>query len=228
VLSRRGLFLPRSPGARWLNRGRVAAAGLCLLLALVAALGATHTKPPRAARTVPVVVAARTLPAGRALRADDLMVRSWPKPLRPTGSSAAVKDLLGRRLAAAMLRGEPVTAARLLGRDLAAGLDPGTVAVPISMPSSGAGILRGGDVVAIRVGSDGIAPVAVANSGPSPPPGPQLAARRALVLAVLPGLDDATTGAASTEVVLALPRSAAVRIAARSGTQEFTAVLEPP
>jgi Flp pilus assembly protein CpaB len=180
---------------------------------------------------VPVVVAARTLPAGRALRADDLMVRSWPKPLRPTGSSAAVKDLLGRRLAAAMLRGEPVTAARLLGRDLAAGLDPGTVAVPISMPSSGAGILRGGDYVdvfAIPIGSDGIAPVAVAHSGPSPPPGPQLAARRALVLAVLPGLDDATTGAASTEVVLALPRSAAVRIAARSGTQEFTAVLEPP
>lgn len=229
--SRRGLFLPRSTGARWLNRGRLAAAGLCLLLAVVAALGAARTRVPLVGRTVPVVVAARTLPAGSALRTKDLAVRRWPKSLRPTGTWSAVQGLVGKRLAAPLLPGEPVTATRLLGRDLTAGLRRGTVAVPISLPSGGAGILRSGDYVdvfAIPLGADGIEPAAAAGSGLSPPPGPHIAARHALVLAVLPGPADPATGIATTEVVLALGRVAAVRIAAESGAQEFTAVLDPP
>jgi pilus assembly protein CpaB len=231
VLSRRGLFLPRSTSARWLNRGRLAAAGLCLLLAVVTALGAARTPPVQRGRTVPVVVAARTLPAGRPLRGQDLVVRRWPKPLRPAGVSSAVPDLVGKRLAAPVLSGEPITAARLLGRDLAAGLGRSTVAVPVSLPAEGAAILRGGDyvdVLAVPMGAAGIEPTAPDGSGLSPPQGPRVAARHALVLAVLPGLADAATGLATTEVVLALSRPVAVRIAARGGAEQFTAVLDPP
>jgi Flp pilus assembly protein CpaB len=231
VLSRSGLFLPHSTGARWLNRGRLAAAGLCLLLAVVAALGAARTRPPRMGPTVPVVIAARTLPAGRVLHATDLAVRRWPKPLRPSGTSAAAPDLVGKRLAAPVLSGEPITTARLLGRDLAAGLGRRTVAVPISLPAEGGAILRGGDYVdvfAVPVGVDGIEPAAADGSGVSPPQGAQVAAKHALVLAVLPGHPDAATGVATTEVVLALARPVALRIAARGATEQFTAVLEPP
>jgi hypothetical protein len=48
------------------------------------------------------------------------------------------------------------------------------------------------------------------------------------VLGVLPGHADAATGVATTTVVLALARPAAVRIAALSGARQFTAVLDPP
>ena len=231
MFSRRGLFLPRSAGARWLNRGRFAAAGLCLLLAVVAALGAARPRPQAPARLVPVVVAARTLPAGHSLKDRDLEVRRWPAQLRPAGTAPVPGQLFGRRLAAPMQRGEPVTTVRLLGRDLAAGLGDGTVAVPISLPSAGAAIVRAGDyidVLATDITGDGLGPAVGSGSGGSAPDGPQVVVRHALVLAALPGPGDAATGAPTTETVLALNRRAAMRVAALNGTRVFMAMLDPP
>lgn len=231
MFSRRGLFLPRSAGARWLNRGRFAAAGLCLLLAVVAALGAARPRPQAPAHLVPVVVAARTLPAGHPLGSRDLTVRRWPVELRPSGAFSTPRQLLERRLAAPLQHGEPVTAVRLLGHDLAAGLERGTVAVPISLPSAGAAIVRAGDyidVLATEVVGDGLGPAASTGSGVPAPDGPEIVVRHALVLAALPGSGDAATGAPTTETVLALNRRAAMRIAALNGTRVFTAMLDPP
>lgn len=231
MFARRGLFLPLSAGARWLNRGRLAAAALCLLLAVVAALGATRPRAQSSPRAVPVVVAARTLPAGHTLRERDLAVRRWPEPLRPAGTTATSKELVGHRLAAPLQRGEPVTAARLLGSDLAAGLPHGMVAAPIALPSEGAGIIRAGDyidVLATDVRAGGIPPPVGAGPHPLAPRTPETVGRHALVLAVVPGPVDAATGTPTTEVVLALGRRAAVRIAALSATRAFTAVLDPP
>jgi Flp pilus assembly protein CpaB len=230
VFSRRGLFLPRSAGARWANRGRLAAAGLCLLLAVVAALGAARPRPERPARTVPVAVAARTLPAGQRLAERDLAVRAWPASLRPAGSAATTRQLLGQRLAAPVQRGEAVTAVRLLGRDLAAGLPRDTVAVPVSLPREGAAIIRSGDfidVLASDTPGDALsAPPNPVGDGPSHRPATVV--RHALVLAVLSGAGNPATGTPTTDAVLALDRSAAVRITMLSATQQFTAVLDPP
>jgi Flp pilus assembly protein CpaB len=226
---RRGVFLPPSPTARWLNRGRLAAAAICLLLALLTALSAARTTPSRAAvHRRAVAVAARNLPAGRMLRRADVAVRQWPAPLRPALAVSAAGPLIGRRLAAPMARGEPLTAVRLVGRDLTAGLPPDSVAAAVNMPAANAAIVRPGDRIDLLA-------AAATDGGPSPGDVParrqplvtEPVVRRALVLAVLPAAPD-LVGTASTQLILATTRPAAVRIAGLAAVRQFSAVVDGP
>lgn len=226
---RRALFLAPSPAARWLNRGRFAAAALCLLLALLTALGAARTSPARPdTRSGPVVVAVRNLPAGRVLHASDISVRRWPAPLRPALAVPSTRSVIGRRLAAPVARGEPLTAVRLVGRELTAGLPADSVAAAVNLPAGSAAIVRPGDRIDLLATSppagDPLTGEVRTSVDPSPT-GPVL--RRVLVLAVLPAATDAV-GTISTQLIVATTRRAAVRLAGLEATRQFSAVVDPP
>lgn len=127
---RRHLYLRR----RWLAAVLVATAVFAALRALA---------PPHPA-TVDVAVAARPLPAGTVLAADDLTTVAFPPDLAPDGLG---DDLVGRALASAVNAGEPVTDVRLVGPALSRAR-PGEQAVPVRLPDAGmAALLRPGDTV---------------------------------------------------------------------------------
>lgn len=94
-----------------------AAAGLALL--------ALRPGPPP---SVPVLAAARDLPAGKRLTPSDLHQVSLPPAAAPSG---ALSKATGRVLAGPMRQGEPLTDARVLGEPLLHGYGPGTVATPV-------------------------------------------------------------------------------------------------
>jgi Flp pilus assembly protein CpaB len=113
-------------------------------LAAVAVLGALRTLAPPPPATVEVLVAARDLPSGALLAADDLMERAYPAELAPTGAATAAA---GRVLAAPVARGEVVTDVRLVGPGLARA-QAGQTIVPVRLPDAGmAALLRAGDEV---------------------------------------------------------------------------------
>jgi len=83
--------------------------------------------------TVPVLVAARDLPAGAELADDDLVTVRFAPGSEPAG---IVDDPTGQVLAGPLRAGEPVTDARLVGPHLTTGR-PGLVAVPVRLPDPG-------------------------------------------------------------------------------------------
>jgi hypothetical protein len=128
---------------RALARRRVVA-GVLVLLAAVLAI-----RPPPQARgepTAPMLVAARDLAAGSLLRPSDLRVVRAPESVRPPTALTAAEQASGRVLAGVASRGEPVTRARLVGREnsrLATG-DPDSVAVPVRLADPEVAALLGG------------------------------------------------------------------------------------
>ena len=114
--------------------------------ALVAAatMSALHTLAPPPADTVDVLVATRDLPSGTLLTDRDLVVRSYPVPLAPSGAASAA---VGRVLAAPIGRGEVLTDVRVVGPALAAA-QPGQTVLPVRLPDAGmASLLRPGDEI---------------------------------------------------------------------------------
>ena len=96
--------------------------------------------PPR----VPLLVAARDLPAGIVLAADDLSEVAFPPDSVPDDVAAAP---VGRVLAAPLRRGEAVTDVRLVGPGLAEG-HPDVTALPVRLPDAAmVDLLRVGDRV---------------------------------------------------------------------------------
>src|SRR3954454_10777817 len=181
---------------------RLCAVGICLLLALSSALGARRAP---AGRSVPVLVAARDLPAGHTVRAQDVRVARWPPALRPASARASPRDAVGRRLIAPISALEAVTSNRLLGPGLTAGLPAGLVATPVAIDDPHvAEFVHAGDHVDLLAPprpSDGLDGPAVR------PPTVATVARRALVLVSFVGADGL-----SSEVVLAVARSVAMAI----------------
>lgn len=117
---------------------------LAALLVGAAVLVGLRVLEPAPPPTVSVLVAARDLPAGVALDADDVAARDFPADVVPAG--LAVRPV-GRVLAGALNEGEPVTDVRLVGPALARAR-PGEQAVPVRLPDAGmAALLRPGDVV---------------------------------------------------------------------------------
>ena len=107
-----------------------------LIAALLAGTGVAagiHAATGPAPPTVPVLVAARDLPAGAELAADDLATVRFAPGSEPAGTA---DDPEGQVLAAPLRAGEPVTDVRLVGPDLTAGL-PGRAAVPVRLPDPG-------------------------------------------------------------------------------------------
>lgn len=178
------------------------------LAALAVTVGLTAMRPaPEPTRPVPV--AARDLPAGHLLRADDVETVQWPARLveqvagegQPTAASLA-----GRRVVGPVRDGEPVTTARLLTPATLPGTSAGDVV--LSLPSDDAALtemLRPGDRVDVF------------DQQGTP------AARGVRVLAVVPAGDEAGPRAAAS-VLVAVPRAYVGAVAsARSGGPGGTA-----
>lgn len=202
------------------RRPRLLLAGCCVLLALATAV----EKKPAAAplpRTVPVVVAARALPAGRQLTRADLSVVRWPAQLRPPGARGDPAALAGSRLAGPVGTGEPITGTRLIGADLAAGLPRRLVAAAVTLGDDHASeLIRAGDHVDLLEAARPVDPLAGAT--PEPPDVTDLATH-VTVLAVLPA-----NPSADAELVVAVDRDTAVRITRDTTTHVFTAVVVAP
>jgi len=134
-------------------------AALCLGLAVLSGLRVVAGPPPP---TEPLLVAARDLPAGTVLSADDLTTRRVPVGVAPVAAVSRA-DVLGRTLAAPLTAGEPVTVVRLMAPGLLDGY-PGLVAVPVRIPDpDSVALLQVGDridLLATDPGGGGTALVA--------------------------------------------------------------------
>lgn len=218
------MLYARRLGALVGRRTRLLAAGTCLLLALASALGAGSGRRSTSAVTVPVVVAARALPAGHVLAARDLRVARWPPGLRPPGTAADPRRLIRETLAGPLAAREAVTRGRVLGPDLTTGLDPGTVALPVTLGVDVGGLVHVGDrvdLVAIAAGS-----LDLPGGGSADPGRPSVVAIGAPVLAIGPA--PGAGGSAVTRLVLATDRPVALRIAGMLGTKTFAVVANHP
>ena len=71
-----------------------------------------------------VVVAAKNLPTGVRLAAEDVKLAAWPSGNPVSGAFATVEEVVDRGLVAAALENEPITEARLAPRAAGAGLPP--------------------------------------------------------------------------------------------------------
>ncbi len=215
VPSRRRLTGALTVLAGWPRR---AAALLCLALALFSVL--TSHAPPSAAHLSPVIVSARSLRPGTVLSAADVAAAVWPDPAVPAAVVSHLSDAVGHVLGAAMTRGEPVTAARLLDTGISAALAPGQVALTVSLSSGDqAAILQAGAVIDLYVAA---AATIIDGSPVSSGSGRRLATN-VRVLAVLPA---ATDGGASS-LVIAADAPTVSRLADRPAGQ-FVASLVPP
>lgn len=117
---------------------------LAALFLAVAVVSGLRVVAPPAPATVPLVVAARDLPHGVVLRADDLETIRVPATVVPDGA-AQRGALLGRTLAGPVRRGETLTDARIVSAPLLDGY-PGLDAVPVRLADPGAvDLLRPGD-----------------------------------------------------------------------------------
>lgn len=185
-----------------------------VLLAAASGL-AVHSAAADPAPGEPVLVAARDLPAGYVLSAEDLTRVELPADAVPSGALSATQAE-GRTLGSPAARGEPLTETRLRGRGELTGAPPGTVAVPV--PVSDPATLTAvepGDSVRVLGGptnGDGVNP---ATAEPA-----EVLVDRAVVLGTPRG-GGASGGGASlvggddgpSYVLLALSDSEALRIA---------------
>lgn len=125
-----------------LVRRRVLAAVLAAV-AVAAGLRALAPPPPD---TAPVLVATHDLAAGDSVAADDVVARDWPADAVPHGA-VALRDVVGRVLAAPLRAGEPVTDLRIGVAGWATTV-PGLTALPLRLPDAGVvGLLAPGDRV---------------------------------------------------------------------------------
>lgn len=183
---------------------------LVAVLLVLAAVALAIRPQPRGTDTVPMLTAARDLPPGTTLGDADLTVARFPPSLRPKAALTDPAQARGRVLAAATTAGEPLTGARLLGREntrLTSG-DPSAAAVPFRLADPAvAGLLTAGlrvDVVTVSPSSEA-----------------EVLATNATVVTVRPA-DGASEGHL---VVLALPREEATRVAAASLGQPVAVTL---
>ncbi len=116
---------------------------LALCLAVTVFAGLRAVMPP-APETVPLLVAARDLPAGQVLTDADLETVQVPSGLLPAGLQSA-SEAAGRTTTGPVRRGEAVTDARLVTAALLEGY-PGHVALPLRLPDPATvDLLRVGD-----------------------------------------------------------------------------------
>lgn len=125
------------------RRGLAAlAAGIAVFLAISGA-----TAPPP--RTTPVWTAARDLPAGRVLTADDLRQVGFAPASVPAHALDSPGAVLGRTLAAPVGRGEPLEPPDVVRPGMTRGY-PGRVGVPVRITDPAvASLLRVGDRVSL-------------------------------------------------------------------------------
>jgi pilus assembly protein CpaB len=203
---------PRSP----VHALRRAVAAVLFVGALVLAL---RSPPPADAgvATAPVVVAVTDLTAGTALTEADLKVSQLPVDAAPAGRAEDPATLLGRRLAAAVRAGEPVTDVRLVGPGLTSGLPDGQVAAPVRLADLAVtALVRAGDRVDVLATAPDASTAEVVTAG-------------ALVLAASGPVEDAASAPEDAGLlVLAVDSDTAARLAAVATTATLTVSLPPP
>ena len=199
---------PRSPALLARRAGATLLAAIALLLALRPGPAADAAAP----QLQPVVVAARSLEAGRALEAEDLTVGSHPPDAVPEGVVAEPELLIGRVLAGAVRGGEPLTDARLVGPGLTSLLPTGQVAAPVRLADLAvAGLVRTGDLVdVLATGPDAAEAETLASS--------------VRVLAAGGSGDGPTAGL----LLVAVDTATAARLAAAATSATLTVSLPPP
>ncbi|MGY2127276.1 Flp pilus assembly protein CpaB [Blastococcus sp. SYSU DS0617] len=199
---------PRSPA---ILARRVAAA----LLAAVALVLALRPGPPAGAaapEAQPVVVAARSLDAGRPLGEDDLALAGYPPGTAPAGVVAEPGLLVGRMLAGPVGAGEPLTGTRLVGPGLTTLLPQGQVAAPVRLADLAvAALVRTGDRVDVLATGPGAVEAETLASG-------------VRVLAAGGSGEDPTAGL----LLVAVDAGTAARLAAAATSATLTVSLPPP
>jgi pilus assembly protein CpaB len=170
---------------RWISAGLVG----------VAVAIAVSSLTPREPAGVPVLTATRDLAAGVTLTAPDVRTVRFTAAQLPAGALTVAGSAIGRRLAADVRRGEPLTDVRLTSTSGAlAKPGPGLVAVPIRLADAeAAGLLRTGmriDVLAASTSSTTTALTAAVS--------PAIVVARAVTVIQAPG-DVGVTGGASPE-----------------------------
>src|SRR5450759_2356676 len=193
-----GLLGPgRHPSWQRTRLRRVVSAAL---VAAAAWLALSAFLPQPAPRGVPIVVVAQDLMAGHVLTRGDLVTADWPVDLSPQGAVADPVTLVGRALGAGMSRGEPVTAARVRGPGLLAGVRTGLVAAHVRLADPAmAAMAAPGDHVDLS-----------SSSG-------QIVAANVVVLAVDAGPAD--SGGWSAAVASGTPRGVVVAVANDDATR---------
>lgn len=214
----------------WLDRRRhLMAAGLLATAAgtAVAALA------PQEPETVPVLLAARDLAGGHALRSTDVQVGALPPQVVPDGALPADPDRAdGQVVTAAVRRGEALTDARVVGAGLLAGAAAGQLALPVALDGAlPPGLVSPGDRVTLLAGSS------VAALPGEPGAEGEVLVRRAVVLSVsggqagsglLGGGAGSAVGGGGPVLVLAVDASEAAQVAGAIGVRPLSAALAPP
>ena len=179
-------------------------AGLAVLFALSALKPSTPGTP--------VVVARHDLLSGASLRADDLRIVTLPEASQASHSWSSPDELVGRRIAAPVRKGEVLTDYRLLEPGLLEGYDKGFVlaTINISGPTQ---------LAALRVGDH----VNVVGTDPQGEAGSTVIARRAVIVA-LPRLTDREE---SVALALAVPERVGLQLAT-AGLRARMSVLAVP
>jgi len=235
---------------------RLLAVGLLLFAALTWVQGRDRPTAVASNRVV-VLAAARDMGAGSAITAADLQLVRLAAKVVPDGELRAVRAAVGRRVAGAIRRGEPITDVRLVGPGLTSGMaGPDTVAVPVRVADGEtAAILRAGDRVDLlatpasgAVPADGALPGDPAASARDASPadgaiGPRSATASAssgeaatdsavLVAAGVRVLAVLTKPDAAAEdgvlVLVAAPEATARRLAGAAAEARLSVTLRPP
>lgn len=139
----------RGPGRRavW-RRARLRRVLAATSTAVAAWLAVSAFLPHPAPAGVPVLVAVRDLPAGHRLGAADVRVDRWPPQIRPVSALREPSRALDATLSASLGAGEALTASRLRGAGMLAGLPTGLVASHVPLTDAGAaGMVQPGDHV---------------------------------------------------------------------------------
>ncbi|MEO6502312.1 MAG: SAF domain-containing protein [Jatrophihabitantaceae bacterium] len=199
---------------------RKAAAVLCLALAVLSALSSRAAPTPESRSAV--LVTTKPLPPGTVLAATDLTAVLWPDALVPVSAVRQLSDALGHTVGAAMSRGEPLTAARLLDTGISAALAPGQVALTIGLAGGDqAAILQAGALIDLYAAGTG----ALIGGDPSPAGGSLRLGSNLRVLAVVPPATAPAGDGAS--LVIAADRATAARLADRPAGPFLASLVSP-
>jgi Flp pilus assembly protein CpaB len=142
---------------------------LATVLVAVAAAGVLTSHHHSPGPTRAVWVASHDLKGGAPLRRSDLRLAEFPPALAPADAVPAATPPVGRLLAAAMRRGEPITDVRLLSTGLLAGSgNASDVAVPVRVSDGPAALalVHPGEAVDVIASEDVAGTGMTASAGP--------------------------------------------------------------
>lgn len=200
------------------------AALVCLIAAVGSVLLGRH--PARLESLSNIVVSTRLLKPGIVLSSADLQAVRWPVGAVPAAGIRRVADVIGRRVAAPMSRGEPFTLQRLMDSAIADALSIGQVATTIRLADPGqAAILQAGALIDLYAGADAAVLADGHQVSPAAPAAPVASGVEVLVVLAEPADSGSAPG---PTVVIAASRNAAAQLAAHAAGPFLATLIRPP